>query len=231
MVTFVQPATGQSAGSTTSASATFGAATTSGNLLVLVMGGDKNTGALTATGWTEVYSLLSTSVSLYVWWKVSTGETSVSVSWATTSTAGNMMWVGEYSDAGSGSWAVVGQASNITDETNVSSKTTGTTGTLTGDGMSIAAAAVDSSQSVTTVSAWGNSYATRYSGTGGTGRGAPFVAELAVTAGTTTSSTFSYTGTADQVSAAVAVFGRVSLGKSFPFRPTPSRGLIMRGRR
>lgn len=228
---FVKQATGQSAATTTTLTATFGSATTAGNLLVFAMAGDKNTGALTLAGWTQVYSLLSASVSLYLAWKVSAGETSVAPSWATTSTAGNTAWVGEYSDAGSGAWEVVSSASNITDETNVNTKPTGTTSALTLAGLGIALAAVDSSQSITTVGAWGNSYASRYSATALGGRGAIFVAELAEAAGNTANSSFTYTGTADQTSAAIAVFARAAAGASFPFRRDPSHGLILRGRR
>lgn len=205
---FVQQATGSSAAASTTISATFGAAPTSGNLLVFVMGGDKNTGALTLAGWTIETQLLSTSVSLYMAWKVSNGtETTVSASWANSSASGNVLWVGEYQQTGSDPWSLLAKATNITDETVVNTKATGTTASVAAGAIALAMAAVDTSTSVTTVNAWGNGYTIRFSGTGFSARGAPFVAEH-VTLGGTESSTFNYTGTADQVSAAIGVLAR-----------------------
>lgn len=214
-VAFVKQATASSAAASTSVTCTLASAPTAGNLLVFAMGGDKNTGALTLAGFTQVAELLSTSVSLYLYWKVSDGtETSISPSWATSSAVGNMAWYGEYEDtavAGS-SWQVSGSASHITDEVAATSWATGTTGAASADGLGIAAAAVDSSQNVT-VPVWSNSYTNRYDGTGGAGRGAIFVAEHAEAASATASSTFSYTlGTVDQISAAIAVFTKVAAG-------------------
>src|SRR3954452_20911330 len=136
---FVKAATATSAPASTSATATFGSATTPGNLLVLGLAGDKNTGTLTASGWTPVYSLPSTSVSLYLWWKVSAGESSASVTWSASSATGSNLWVGEYADpAVSGStWQVSAQASHVTDETNVNSWASGTTGAATAAGIGI----------------------------------------------------------------------------------------------
>jgi len=208
--TFVQQATGSSGAASTTLSAVFGVAPTSGNLLVLLMAGDKNTGAMTLAGWTITYELLSTSVSLYLAWKVSDGtETTVSPSWATSSAAGNMAWVGEYSDIAAGTWTLLQSASSITDETAVATKATGTTAATSADGIGIAAAAVDSNTSVTTVDPWGSSYAIRHSSTGGGGRGAVFVAEKLEPASMAATSTFTFTGTADQTSAAIGVWAKV----------------------
>lgn len=212
-VAFVKQATASSAAASTSVTCTLASAPTAGNLLVFAMGGDKNTGALTLTGFTQVAELLSTSVSAYLYWKVSDGtETSISPSWATSSAAGNMAWYGEYEDtavAGS-SWQVSASATHITDEVITASWSTGTTGTISADGMGIAIATIDSSQSWTSATTWTNSYVSRYDGTGGGGKGAVFVAEKSETSGVTTSSTFGYTGTSDQVSAAIAVFTKVA---------------------
>jgi len=207
---FVQEATGSSGGASTTIAATFGGAPTAGNLLVFAMAGDKNTGALTLAGWTIETDLLSGSVSLYVAWKVSDGtETTINASWATASAAGNTCWVGEYSQPGADPWALLGAATNITDETTVTTKTTGTTASVAADAIAIALAGVDSSTSVGSVDAWGNSYTTRYSATGFSGRGAVFVAELPTVAGTQ-SSTFNFTGTADQTSARIGIWARAA---------------------
>lgn len=224
-VAFVKQGTASSAAASTSITVSLASAPATGSLLLLAMAGDKNTGVLTLTGWTKLYELLSTSVSLYYYYKVSDGsETSISPSWAAASTAGNMAWYGNLDDSlvtGS-SWVVSGQASSITDETTVSTKTTGTTGTLSADGLGVAVAAVDSSQSITTVGAWGNSYSARYAGTGGGGRGGVFVGEKSETSGATTSSSFSYTGTADQVSAAIGVWTKQASGTNASVSATPA---------
>jgi hypothetical protein len=206
---FVKQATGESADGTTGISATFGSAPTSGNLLVACIAGDKNTGTLTLTGWTILYSLPSTSTSLYLCHRTSDGtETTVSGSTANASAGGTTMWVGEYSQTGAGAWTVRGQASSITDETNVTSKTTGTTGAVTGYSRAVAMATVDSSASVTSPS-WSNGFTARYSTPSTQGNtGAVFVAEGSGTSGAPIDSTFTYTGTADQTSAAVVAFSR-----------------------
>lgn len=211
----VKSATGNSGSATTTLSVSLASAPTSGNLLVFAMAGDKNTGALTLAGFTQVYSMLSASVSLYLWYKVSNGtETTINPTWATSSPAGNTAWYGEISGGGP-SWTVTAQASNITNEATVLTWSTGTTGNIGAAGFGVAVAAVDSSQSVTTVSAWGNSYATVYSATALSGRGAVFVADKdEPTTGVTTSSALTYTGTADQVSAAIAVFATTSAAPS-----------------
>lgn len=214
-VALVQETTANSGASSTTLTCTLPVAPTANNLLVFAMAGDKNTGALTLAGFTQLYTLTSSSVTLYVWYKVSAGtETSISPSWANSSNSGNMSWYAEYQDSlvTGTSWTVAGQASNITDETTVMSKTTGTTSSTTVDGLGIAFAAVDSIGNVSSVNAWANSYAARYSPAGGGGRGAIFVATKAETAGTAASSTFSYSGTADQVSAAIGVFAKVASG-------------------
>lgn len=211
-VQFIQQATGQSGAAATSTAVTFGATPTAGHLLVLAMAGDKAQTVTTPSGWTDLYNLSSTSVTLYFAYKVSAGtETTVTVS-HTSSVAGNMMWVGQYNDpALTGSWSVVSSASHITDELNATSWATGTTGTLAFGGLSIAVAAVDTSSNAAT-SSWSNSYAARYVGDTGSGRGGIFVAEKTEAASGTASSTFTLSP-GDQTTAAIAVF-RESSGLS-----------------
>lgn len=218
-VAFVKQATASSGAATTTLTLTLASAPATGNLLVMVMGGDKDTGTLTLSGFTVQHELRFSAVTLYVAWKISDGtETSISPSWSLSSAAGNMAWYGEYEDtAVSGNlWEVLGSAGSAGTSANVTTKSSGSTGTLANNGLAIGAASVDSSQSVTTVDAWGNSYASRYDGTGGSGRGAPFVSELAVSAGTTTSATFNYTGTADNVACAVTVFRKYAVASGIP---------------
>lgn len=211
--TFVQQATARTTVGT-AITATFGAAPTSGNLLVLVLGGDKNTGALTLAGWTQVHVLTSASVSLYVAWKVSDGsETSVTATTAVSAPNGSTVWVGEYTAAAvpTGTWTILGSASGITNELTTLTQASGTTGAVAQTGLGIACLAIDSSTNMTTA-AWSNSYASRYTATGFSSSSAVAVAEGTVTSGATTSSTVTITGTADQVSAAVTVFAKVASG-------------------
>lgn len=207
-----QTGTGQSDAGTTTLNVALPSAPTSGNMLVFCMAGDKNTGALTLSGFTQLYELLSSSVSLYVYYKVSAGtEQSINPSWANSSAAGNTAWYAELEDPDvSGSdWVISAQSAVITDESTVTSKSTGTTGTKSNAGLGIAADAVDSATSVTSGIGWSNSYAAVHSATGAGGRGGIFVSKKSEAAGGTTETTFSYTGTADQNSAAVAVFSKV----------------------
>jgi hypothetical protein len=199
---------------------------TSGNLLVFCMAGDKNNGALTLAGWTITHSLTSTSVSLYQAYKVSDGtEATVVPTWATSSTSGNTAWVGEYAQTGSGSWELKGSASNITTEATEASKSTGTTGTISNPpGIAVACAGQDSEPTAPTVT-WTNSFIYKYYAKGAGGRGTLGVAERPVTSATTYETTFSYTGGADQTSAAMLVLGRVVTAAATS-RPVPRRDNI-----
>lgn len=214
-VAFKQQGIASSLAASTTVAVSLGVAPTTGNLLIFCMGGDKNTGALTLTGFTKLYELLSTSVSLYYYYKVSDGtETTINPTWASSSAAGNMCWYAEYEDtAVSGSnWQVSASASHITDEVITASWATGTTGASSADGLGVACATIDSSQSWVSATTWTNSYTSRYDGTGGGGRGGVFLSEHAELSGATASSTFGYTGTSDQVSAAIAVWTKLSSG-------------------
>jgi hypothetical protein len=201
-----------SAASTSTVACNLGSLPTAGNLLVFCMAGDKNTGALTLSGFTPIFALLSTSCSLYFSWKVSDGtEQTINPSWATVSGAGNDAWYGEYQDAAvaGSTWQISGQASLITDELTTLTHSTGTTGSLTADGMAIALDVTDSAGSVSTV-AWSNSYAVRHNSTGAGSQAGKYVAELLVSSGATTTTTITTTGTADQHSSAVVVFTKTA---------------------
>ena len=150
-----QSANGQSAGSTTTLTVTLPAAPTAGNLLVLALAGDKNTGALTLSGFTKAHEILGASTSLYVYYKISAGtETSISPSWPTTSAAGNTAHYMEIEDtAVSGSdWQIAGTAETTYSDTTTNSRSTNTTGTLTASALALATWALDSSQSWTSAS-------------------------------------------------------------------------------
>lgn len=237
-VTLVQQATGVSLGSSTSFTGgtipTLAALPTCGNLLVVAMGADKNCGYTTPYGFIPLLTLNSTSVSLHVAYKVAIGtEQTANPSWLTATAGGNRAWYGEYKDdavannaLGMGFWRVVALATNITDEATTLSKATGTTAALSMDGFAFGFAAIDSGVSLAAPMSWSNSYANISDGTGTAGGDAGIsVGGVLVSAGATTSSTFTYTaGTADQMSAAVVVFAKVSEPlypnyQGFPKRP------------
>jgi len=222
-VEFVKQATGSSGSVSATLTCTLASAPAAGNLLVFGMAGDKNTGALTLSGFTPVYALLSTSVSLYVSYKISDGtETSISPSWASVSASGNTAWYAEYTDPlNSAAWNVMAMASRITDETTVNTWTTGTANAALADGKGIAFFGVDSGQSLTsTTLTWGSSYSERYNSrvTVNSGAADVFVGEKVETQGVNASSSLTYTGTADQLSGAIILLTKSALAQSQPGR-------------
>ena len=221
VVAFVKQASAISADNTTTTTATFASATTAGNLLVLALAGDKNTGAITLpAGWTLLRSLESASVSLYFAWKVSAGETSVTATVATVAPSGCELWLGEYAETGSGAWLLLGVASTTTTEAAAATQTTGTTAAVAQAGLAIAVAAADSQS--TSGASWSNAFVARHTApTGGAGEGAIYVAEKQITSGGTAQTTI--TADADQMSAAVAVFARqLGVAKTLTGTVTPA---------
>lgn len=214
-VAFVKGIAASSGSGTTTLSATLASAPAAGSLLILAMGGDKDTGTLTLSGFNELYTIRSTSTTLYYWYKVSAGnETTINPSWSLSSSVGNMAYYAEYDDplVSGSTWQISAQQSNPSDEVAGFSWSTGTTGTISAAGLGVAAMSVDSSQNVTSVTSWSNGYTARYTGTGGAGRGAIFTAEKSEAAGGTTSTTFTFSGTTDQVNGAIAVWTKMSEG-------------------
>lgn len=224
-----QSPTTPAAGST-SLTVTFASATTAGNLIVLCLGGDKNTGALTSipSGFTAEVVLTSSSVSLYVVWGVSAGETTYNLAWTTTAGSGCYACGIEYSEAGAGAWQMLAKATNGSDGTTaVSSLTSGTTAALSQDGIALGVFSVDSPSSLgsTDTIAYTNSFISREKEASvfGTGQGAGwvFVGEKAITAGNTAETTFSYTvpvsgSVTDQWSGAMVTFARAAAAAAAP---------------
>jgi len=210
--TFVQEASITTGASTSSGTANFGVATTAGNLLVAFIAGDKDTGSLTATGWTVEQSMPSTSVSLYQCWKISTGESSASFSWANSSLSGSTIWCGEYVDVGVVNWTMLGKGSNITSEANVSSWSTGSTTATLSAGLAIAGVAIDSRAQAAGTLSWTNDYTSRFGTAGGASEAYVFVAEKVVAPSEMAETTFSYSaGGTDQLSGCIAAFGGYQL--------------------
>jgi hypothetical protein len=215
--------------SVTTFAVTLPGAATAGNLLVVGIGGDKDIGTLTLTGYTETVALRTSSVSLSLAWKTAAGgETTISGTISGANSGSSDMWAGEYEEAGSGAWELKASASSNDDGSNTLTKTTGTTGAATGDGLAIAAWSVDSQGSGFTQS-YSNSFTERAAAAGGSTAGAGlWIAEKTIAASATTECTITRaTGaSADQMSGAVLVFGRAASGVDTVGRTRAMLGLL-----
>lgn len=195
----------------------------SGTLLVFCLAGDKNTGALTmdGTGWntdnTAAIRLNSSSVSLYVAWKVAAGgETTLSGTVGTAPVSGNTFFAMELDQAGAGAWGLLARVTNNSDgTTSLGSLAIGTTSPAAPyEGLAVAVGAVDSISSFSNSPTWTNSFTNRYTppsdGAPGSDGGSAgcYVATLPVAQGATTSTTFDPGTGTDQISGAIALFGR-----------------------
>lgn len=214
--TQVQSVSGTSAAAATSVSATLSAAT-AGNILWCAVGMDKSSGTLTPpSGFTTLVSQDSASVSTYVGWKIAAGgETTITLTRATASTAGDTMWVGEYSDTNTfGTWQILGSASDLTNETTRLVTPSGMTAAIQQQGQAVAWFTIDSGQSNTGTLTYTNSY-TNIRTYAASGKGDVAVAVLAnVAAGTAATSSQTHSPTADQTSGVIAVFAKV--GQALP---------------
>jgi len=211
-ITLVQSVAGTNTAGTSSVTATLLDAATAGNLIWAAFAGDKSSGTITppAGSWTVAYTLDSTSVTIWVAWLVAAGgETAFTLSHATASAAGDTLWIGEYSDSSAGVWTILAAGNHGTDETTQTSWSSGTTAASTGDGYGIAFFAIDSGQSATAPPTYSNNFGLQRQWAA-SGRGDMAVAVLPhIPAGSVVETTSTHTPTADQISAAVAVFARV----------------------
>jgi len=225
--TQVQAVSGTSTAAATSVSATLSAAT-AGNILWCAVGMDKSSGTLTPpSGFTTLVAQDSASVSTYVGYKIAAGgETTITLTRATASTAGDTMWVGEYSDTNTvGTWQVLGSASDLTNETTRLVTPSGTTAATRQQGQAIAWFTIDSGQSNTGTLTYTNSY-TNIRTYAASGKGDVAVAVLAdVAAGTSATSSQTHTPTADQTSGVIAVFAKV--GQPLPDVPRLRRAFTL----
>src|SRR5689334_21920853 len=142
-VTQVQTASGFATGGSQTFAASFSTPATAGNLIIYCVGGDKNIGTLTLSGYTKTVDTRSTdnSVSLVIAWKEAAGgETTISGTISGANTAGSEVRVFEWQDSSSSApWEVKGSATNTSTGSTVTTISSGTTGTLTGAGRAIAA--------------------------------------------------------------------------------------------
>lgn len=191
-----------------------------GNLIVHCFAGDVDTGVITldGTGWSKPVDLHYSDMTLYVSWKTAQGgELSVSGSIQQGNFSGSQSFVLEYTSVLPGGWVVKGAATNPSDGSNVTVWPSGTTGSLAGDGVAVAAFAVGAvlSNSADTFS---NSYTSRFSQGAGVFEAGLWVADKNVLSGTATSSTITRAApvTADQTHGSVTVFGKAVVSDIAP---------------
>lgn len=214
-ITNVQSASGFAAGGVQTMAATLSTAATSGNLLIWAIGVDKNAGTVTQpSGFTLPIDIKSTdsSVSLAIAYKVAAGgETAISGSISGANTAGSQIRVYEWADSNSGTWSVLGSATNISTGSNVTTISSGTTSAIAQAGRAFACFASDSVITQGTVT-YSNSYAAVASTADGAGGNAGFwAADKDVTSSTAAETTITRTGgSADQMNGAIIVFAKVS---------------------
>lgn len=211
----------------TSVTLTLPAAPTAGNFLVATIGIDKNSdGGVAMSGWTMVHDSSSASVSLLTYYKTSDGtETSISPSWTTSTPSGVNAWYAEYAQTGSGPWTVV-SAINPTDETAVSSCSSGTTAATSVDSTALAFFTVDSgvsgASSTSNQVTYSNGFSEHASSfLNSAGAAGLWVATYDVASGSTASCTRAYdAGTADKWTGAVIAFGRGVAASTFDLAST-----------
>lgn len=219
-------------------------AATAGQAIVAAVAGDKNTGTVqfsdnintNGAGWSEVFELTSTSTSLYLAFKTSVGgETTITATHSGSSVQGDTGWIAVLTQTGTAAWGLLASASNITDEVGGATWATGTTGAASFNGLGFALVSIDSIVSITGVPSWSNGYvntgtngntppAAGVAGSGG-GSGGLYAATKQVDAATTTTSTFATNGGSDQLTGAIAVFGRQGSG------PPVGTGTVLRNPR
>jgi hypothetical protein len=173
---------------------------------------DKSAGTITRpAGFTDLLSQSSTSLSTYIGYKIATGgETTITVSRSNASTSGDTAWVGEFADsgAGTGPFVVISTATHGTDESTVTSWASGTAADPVRTCAAIAFFGIDSGSSGSGSQTFGGSFS-QLNGWANSSLGDIAVGWVASQAGgSTVACTHTHTSTADQVSGAIATFGR-----------------------
>lgn len=198
---------------------TFTSAAVAGNLLVITLAGDKNTGTLTVsdnisgtTGWVVETAIPGAGVSLYVARKTAVGgETAVTATTSTASVVGNTGYAEEIVDDGAGAWTVVAKATPAYSDAVVTTAASGTSDTADYDGRALAVGVVDSQNAYTGSFSGYTTVNTPVAPAGaGGGNAGCWVGTANIAAGATTSTTFTVAGGAgDQLTCAIVAVGRV----------------------
>jgi hypothetical protein len=210
-VTQVQAASGFAAAASTTFAATFSTPVTAGNLIIYGIGGDKNIGTLTLSGYTKTVDTRSTdnSVSLVIAWTTAVGgETTISGTISGANAGGSEVRVWEWAESGAGAWEVKGSAVNTSTGATVATLSSGTTGSVISAGRALAVFSADSVATEGTVT-YSNSYtASASTPTSGAGNAGIWAAQADVASGTAETTITRTGGTADQMNGGIVVFGR-----------------------
>jgi hypothetical protein len=206
---FVQSWSNANSGAQTTITVTLSPQPTAGSLLVAAVASDKSAGTYTPpTGFTVLNDYVNTSVSGSMAYKIADGtESSVVWSQSSSSPAGLSAWVGEYT----GATSLDVKAEAAADETVVTSRSSGTTGTTSSTPeLGVAMMAADTNQSVDLTREWSNGFAERsWVTTGGAGSPGLSVADKYIGGTGTVETTFTTTDIGDQMYAQVATFSSV----------------------
>jgi hypothetical protein len=235
-LSIVQSKTMFAAGGTNTLAATFDAGATDGNALLYCAALDKNAGTYTlnhpvsAAPFDQAVYLVSANVSLLIAWiEAEGGETAISGTWTGTNSGGSNGYLAEVADSSSSNaWEEKATPGTSTDSgATVTTKASGTTGTIAAaGGLAIAAFCVDSVNVSPSPSYTGGYTGIRSMADGGNEAGL-WVAILEVGAGGTTSTTIDRDPlvgglvTADQMAGGVIVLGRAVGGASVSPAPLP----------
>lgn len=208
----------RAAASSTGNTITLPAAPIAGNLLVVCQGVDKVAGTFTTpTGFqTPIIAHSSTSVSLFMSWKVADGsETSVATAWSTVSPGGGGGRYLEIEDTAvtGTTWELLGSANNPTTEATAAAWSTGTTAAIAAAGFAVACATADTATNVASPQSWTNGFTVEFDDAGASGSGGGmYTATASPASSTAVETTMSHAGTVDQMSAAVGVWRKVAGG-------------------
>lgn len=220
-ITLVQDIAATSGAAATSVTVTLAAPATAGNLLWVGAGMDKQTVVPTGpAGFTAVFAQGSTSLGTYAGWKVASGgETALTVTFPSSAGSnGDTAWVGEFADSDAGSWQVITSATHPCDESTATSWTSGTAADPGRTCAAIAFFGIDSGSNATGSQSWSASFVDINAWANST-KGDIAVGWLASAAGgSTKTTTHTHTPTADQMSGAIATFGRTGTS-SAPVTP------------
>lgn len=207
----------QSGAGTTTMTCTLPAPPTVGNLLVFLMAGDKDTGALTLPGFTQQHVILGADASLYYCYRVSDGtEQTILPVWANVSVAGNTAWYAELEDTaitGSTYWQVSASAASAYSASAVQARSTNITDLITHEGLAIGAWGMDNGGNVAGgTRVYEGIYIEKCTSHLAGLRGGIFAASRNIGAGVVTQCAFSYSGlgtSPNVISGCVAVFSKL----------------------
>lgn len=207
--TIVQTKQAYAGASATTHSITLDAAATAGNMLLVILFGDKNMGTINTpttsgvTPLTVIQQANLTSVSGGMAYKVANGG-ETTITWTWTTSRESCLYVFEISGLTSSPYDV--SAMTASGDTAGKTKSTGTTATTAqADELAVAVMMADTQDNCSGGRSWSNSF-TEYAHVNSTSREGGSIATKTLSATGTVETTFTTTSTGDQMMAIVATF-------------------------